>query len=219
MTLGRQAAELDFARDAFEKVCRLTEFLRYFEGHPLLCEHLALRGGTAINLTVFSLPRLSVDADYDFIGGSSLNEMRATREKLTAAIRQYLSAEGYALSAKSKSYHSLDSFVCTYENAAGNNDNLKIEINYSMRSHVLPLMQRPIETLGVFAPATVLTLDATELFASKIVALITRATPRDLYDVNNMVYQGLFGNPAIFALFGFSLISFDEKYCEAFLRG
>ena len=29
--------------------------------------HLLLKGGTAINLTVFDLPRLSVDIDMDFV--------------------------------------------------------------------------------------------------------------------------------------------------------
>lgn len=35
-------------------------------------------------------------------------------------------------------------------------------------------------------------LAAIEIFASKIVALLTRTAPRDLYDINNMVYFGLF---------------------------
>jgi predicted nucleotidyltransferase component of viral defense system len=192
--IGRQAAELGYTRDAFEKVCRLTEFLRYFEGHPLLSECLALKGGTAINLTVFSLPRLSVDVDLDFVGATSLDEMEDKRGKVTMALQQYLAAEGYLIGAKSKTYHALDSFVCSYKNAAGNNDNLKVEINYSLRSHVMPLKRRPIETLGVFVPATVLTLDVVELFAAKISALISRAAPRDLYDVDGMVASNIFNS-------------------------
>ena len=39
-----------------------------------------------------------------------------------------------------------------------------------------------------------LSLDPVEIFASKIVALLTRAAARDLYDVNNMVALGLFDN-------------------------
>jgi predicted nucleotidyltransferase component of viral defense system len=195
--IGRQAAELDFTRDAFEKVCRLIEFLRYFEGHPLLSEHLALKGGTAINLTLFALPRLSVDIDLDLSGDFSLDEMMETRGNVTGALRQYLAANGYVLNAKSKTRHSLDSFVCSYQNSAGNNDNLKVEINYSLRSHVLPLQKRSIETLGVFTPMTVLTLHAVELFAAKIVALLTRAAPRDLYDVTGIVDRGLAGDSEI----------------------
>ena len=66
ITLGRQARELGFVRDTFEKVCRLTEILSFIEDDPVLSNNLALKGGTAINLTIFDLPRLSVDIDLDF---------------------------------------------------------------------------------------------------------------------------------------------------------
>ena len=45
---------------------RLVEILNYFHDSPLLSKSLVLKGGTAINLTVFQLPRLSVDIDLDF---------------------------------------------------------------------------------------------------------------------------------------------------------
>jgi hypothetical protein len=45
-----------------------------------------------------------------------------------------------------------------------------------------------IFTVGdLFAPATVQTLAPMEIFGSKIVALLSRKAPRDLYDVNNML--------------------------------
>ena len=64
--LDRQAKELGFVRDTFEKVCRLTDVLTFMDSDPLQAESLALKGGTAINLTIFNLPRLSVDIDLDF---------------------------------------------------------------------------------------------------------------------------------------------------------
>ncbi len=39
---------------------------------------------------------------------------------------------------------------------------------------------------------TVRTLEATEIFAAKANALMSRAAARDLYDFNNMIYFGLF---------------------------
>jgi len=66
LTLGRQAKELGFVRDTFEKVCRLVDVLSFTESDPALCDSLALKGGTAINLAFFDLPRLSVDIDLDF---------------------------------------------------------------------------------------------------------------------------------------------------------
>ena len=71
MALGRQAKELGFVRDTFEKVCRLADVLKFFESDDMLSECLALKGGTAINLTILDLPRLSVDIDLDFSKNNS----------------------------------------------------------------------------------------------------------------------------------------------------
>ena len=107
-------------------------------------------------------------------------------------LRRYMAAEGYELSEKSKFFHSLDSFVYIYTNSAGVRDNIKIEINYSIRCHVLPFVSRPIETLGIFNHTSILSVAPIEIFASKIVALLTRSAARDLYDMSNMVTFGLF---------------------------
>lgn len=66
ISLGRQAKALGFVRDTFEKVCRLADVLSFMESDALLSKTLALKGGTAINLTIFNLPRLSVDIDMDY---------------------------------------------------------------------------------------------------------------------------------------------------------
>lgn len=63
------ANEQGFIRDNLEKVMRLVEILNYFHYSPLLSTSLVLKGGTAINLTVFQLPRLSVDI-YLTVGSS-----------------------------------------------------------------------------------------------------------------------------------------------------
>ena len=107
-------------------------------------------------------------------------------------IEKYMVAEGYEKSIKSKTSHSLDSMIFTYHNTAGINDNIKIEINYSMRVHIYPLVHRQIQTDGVLEKFEVLSVDGTEIFGSKIKALLDRAAPRDLYDVDNMVKYGLF---------------------------
>ncbi len=58
--LGQMAKQYGFVRDTFEKVLRLKEILTYLNTDEYLHEHLALKGGTAINMTIFNLPRLSV---------------------------------------------------------------------------------------------------------------------------------------------------------------
>ncbi len=190
--LSQQAKELHVNRDTFEKVCRLKEILKFFNESELLNKHLALKGGTAINLLFFNLPRLSVDIDLDLSVNLPKEEMMEVREKISALINKYMSAEGYILSVKTKSRHSRDSNVYEYINSAGTKDNIKIEINYSLRSHVLPIQKIKIPGNVFRDEFEVNTVSPVEIYASKTVALMTRAAVRDLYDMNYMIQIGLF---------------------------
>ena len=191
LLLGKQAKELGFVRDTYEKVCRLTDILKFFENDALLGNSLALKGGTAINLTIFNLPRLSVDIDLDFSKNVTRDEMMATRSIINDRIEKFMKANGYLLSPKSKQYHALDSFVYEYSNSGGMKDNIKVEINYMLRCHVLETEQRHFESSWEPIGVSVLSVAPIEIFASKIVALINRTAPRDLYDVYNLVKFGL----------------------------
>ncbi len=191
-TIGRQAKELGFVRDTFEKVCRLADVLKFFENDDILSRCLALKGGTAINLTIFNLPRLSVDIDLDFSENISRDEMLEKRPIITAHILKYMSANGYVLSGKSKQHHALDSFVFEYQNAGEMKDNIKIEINYMLRCHILPVTRRKVNLPWLSEKLSVLSVAPMEIFASKIVALLNRTAPRDLYDIYNLLEFGLF---------------------------
>lgn len=192
MTLGRQARELGFVRDTFEKVCRLADVLDTMQNDPLLSEKLALKGGTAINLTIFNLPRLSVDIDMDFAENLPREEMLTVREQIRERIGKYMASAGYSLSLRSKSYHALDSFVYEYQNAGGMKNNIKIEINYMNRCHVLPPLKRQVNLPWLDRDLHILSIDPLEIYGSKLVALLNRAAPRDLYDVYSMFQYGLF---------------------------
>jgi predicted nucleotidyltransferase component of viral defense system len=198
--LTEQARRLGFLTAPFEKMTRLNEILRFLNESDMLRESLALKGGTAINLTVFDLPRLSMDIDLDFTENLTREDTRIKRGKIAELLGLYMVAEGYTKHGKSKSTYILDSFVYSYSNVAGNSDNIKVEINYSLRSHVLPTATMTARTTEVFFPFPVRTLSPVEIFASKIVALSDRAAARDLYDLNNMVYYGLFDEPDIIML-------------------
>lgn len=180
-----------FIRDNLEKVMRLASILRYIHESRELGSKLALKGGTAINLTVFQMPRLSVDIDLDYTLNLSREEMLAERTKINSLLLQYMAAEGYTLSPSSKSPHTLDSWVFGYQNSGGNKDSIKIEINYSDRCHVLPIVERLI-SVDFLGEIVVTALAPVELFASKINALISRAAVRDIYDVQGMLHAGLF---------------------------
>lgn len=186
--------EYGFIRDSLEKILRLKEILIFLNSAELLREHLALKGGTAINLCIFNLPRLSVDIDMDYVPNDTHEVMFNVRNKITELINEYMKKEDYYLLQSSRFSHSLDSFHFQYINASGNKDMIKIEINYSLRAHlfepietnILPDFLNDGEKLRILHPI--------EIFAAKGNALINRAAARDLYDWNNMIQARLFQN-------------------------
>ena len=168
------AKEQGFIRDNLEKVMRLVEILNYFHDSPLLSKSLVLKGGTAINLTVFQLPRLSVDIDLDFTVDCNRESMLSIRQEVNNEILRYMESDGYHLAPGSKTPHTLDSWVFHYTNAAGNNDGIKIEINYSDRCHILPAIETHV-SIPFLSDVKVRSLSPVELFATKINALIGRS--------------------------------------------
>jgi predicted nucleotidyltransferase component of viral defense system len=190
--LGKKAEELGFVRDTLEKVTRLADVLEYLNTNPILKDSLALKGGTAINLTIFNLPRLSVDIDMDYLVNNSREEMLEQRVLVNSTIDRYMLSQGYTKNEKTKNPHSLDSWVYDYIGASGNRDNIKIEINYSLRAHVVQAEERPIITEHFLSEYRVKTLAPIEIYGSKINALLSRAAARDLYDARNMIHHKLF---------------------------
>lgn len=185
--LSEKAIELNFTRDTLEKALRLAEILTYLNTNPIMKDVLPLKGGTAINFTIFKLPRLSVDIDLDFHSTQTREEMLQSRTQITIDIETHMKTQEYTREISRKPSHSLEPLVFSYRNLGGSKDNIKIEINYSLRSHIFPLCLRSINTELFDTSIKVLCLDPIEIFASKINALINRAAARDLYDIHNMI--------------------------------
>ena len=191
--LTRLAQESNFIKDTLEKILRLSEILKFLNSDSVFMDKLALKGGTAINLTAVELPRLSVDIDLDFIVNVNKDELPEIKEKFKKRLTDYMWQEGYSL-AESRDHFALTSFLFNYINNVGNRDNIKVEINFLDRCHVLPLEKKKILTKGIVEDFQILTLNTIELYASKINALLSRATPRDLYDVNAMIENNVITN-------------------------
>ena len=206
-----------------EKVLRLTNVLN-FVNKTEFGEYLCLKGGTAINLFLLDLSRLSVDIDYDFSLNCSKEEMLSMRKLITDKIINYMINDGYQLSDNSKYYHSLDSLVFSYFTTSGSNDNLKIEINYSNRVHVFsPILKTKALVLGKEITTNMLSLY--DLIGSKINALINRTVPRDFYDFYNLLMNSKYDYNLLKKVVIFYLvvgsndsISVDEKIKICFER-
>lgn len=186
--LNGLAKESNFSRNTLEKVLRLIDFLNLFNTHQELKGKYVLKGGTAINLCLFDLLRLSVDIDLNFNGDYNREEMEEIRLLHKKVITEQASLMGYALSAKSRFTFTLDSYLLQYKNVVGGNDYIKLELNYSNRIQLLtPVIYK---TSSLLVPSVaVLALDKIELYATKIAALVGRTTARDIFDVYQMIEQ------------------------------
>lgn len=180
------AAKTGFIKDNIEKVLRLIDLLEAINTLPEFAGNLALKGGTAINLCIVDCPRLSVDIDLDYAENLPKDEMAAVRVKLKENLIDYIRDNGYTLSEKPRGHFALDSLLLSYLATSGNKDNIKLEINYIDRAHILPLEMREVKTALADHNIQALTLNPIEIYASKAVALFSRTTPRDLYDVYTM---------------------------------
>jgi len=63
--LSREVAATGFSGESLEKVFRLMALLDALNSHPFLKARIVLKGGTALNLFHFDVPRLSVDIDLN----------------------------------------------------------------------------------------------------------------------------------------------------------
>jgi hypothetical protein len=144
--------------------------------------HFAIKGGTALNLFLHDLPRLSVDIDVVFINHRLDREaaLQAIAAELSA-ISQKLEAMGYEARLLRNSASNESKLM-----VVGPQAQVKVEVNEVFRGTLLPLQQRPLSaaTEEEFAQAVSLPLLATaELYGSKLVAAMDRQHPRDLFDV------------------------------------
>jgi len=69
-----------FNAGAVEKVCFLLKLLNMLNAHPFIKHKFVLKGGTALNLFFFEMPRLSVDIDLNYIGEVDRAKMLEERE-------------------------------------------------------------------------------------------------------------------------------------------
>ncbi len=73
------AQELNVQKQTLERVLRLIDVLEFINTDSYLNNKLALKGGTAINLTFYNYMRLSVDIDLDYIGSNDREQMMIDR--------------------------------------------------------------------------------------------------------------------------------------------
>ena len=128
-----------------------------------------MKGGTAINLFVQNMPRLSVDIDVAYL------PWQVPRDDALQAINQELAAIASRLAPLGLRTRLIRSKDLGDTKLIVDNDTsqVKVEVNMVFRGTVLPIEQRPLsgrtaELFGVELDLPILAPD--ELYASKLVA-------------------------------------------------
>ena len=191
--LQREAAATGFAAEALEKVIRLLVLLEGLRSHPFLKTRLVLKGGTALNLFVFDVPRLSVDIDLNYIGAADRETMLAERPQFERAVEAVCSRLDLAVR-RVPAEHAGGKWRLAYVAASGRSGRLELDANFLLRVPLWPPLRAASRCVGSFGAVDIPLLDLHELAAGKVVALLSRSAPRDLYDVRELLgHPGLDG--------------------------
>ena len=184
-----EAQATGFRPEVLEKVIHLLGLLDMFEAHPFLRGRLALKGGTALNLFLFDLPRLSVDIDLNYIGAVGLDEMTAERPEVEMAVRAVCSREGFN-PIRLPHAHAGGKWRLRYESALGEGGNLELDLNFMFRVPLWPVANQDSRAVGSYKASGVPVLDVHELAAGKLAALLARHASRDLFDAHMLLTRG-----------------------------
>jgi predicted nucleotidyltransferase component of viral defense system len=155
---------------------------------PVIFEspHFALKGGTALNLFVQDLPRLSVDIDVVFTDHTLERDtaLRVIGDSLQAA-KGKLERMGYSATVRKTQTGDEAKLM-----VASHTSQIKVEVNYVFRGTLLPDARRSLVPLArdLFTTAMELpVLAIPELYGSKLVAALDRQHPRDWFDLAAMI--------------------------------
>ena len=169
---------MDTASPYYGQVRLLTRVL------PLVAveKSFALKGGTAINLFVRDLPRLSVDIDLVYLPmddrDTALKNVAEALSRIADAVIAAMPGTE-VIRAFEQQADALRLFV------SQNDDRIKIELSPVLRGSVFPEELREVSPAveEQFGYVEMQLLSIPDLYAGKICAALDRQHPRDLFDV------------------------------------
>lgn len=187
--LQQAAGEAGYPVDSYEKVYTLVRVLDGLRSHPFLGSRLALKGGTAVNLFVLDLPRLSVDIDLNYIGAVDRGTMLAERPRVEQALTQVFGRAGLTVK-RAPTEHAGGKWRLSYATALGRPGSLEVNVNFLLRTPLWPAGPRDSRPIGPEVARGIVVLDEHELAAGKLAALMARSASRDLFDARELLRAG-----------------------------
>jgi predicted nucleotidyltransferase component of viral defense system len=165
------------------QVALLIRALPFVAAEP----EFALKGGTAINLFVRPLPRLSVDIDLTYL---PVADRALSLAAIDAALRRIAGRIGASIAgAKVQVTQLADESSATKLVVRRDNAQVKIEVTPVLRGTVYdPIISAVVpEVEDAFGFAEMQIVSFADLYAGKIVAAVDRQHPRDLFDVRDLL--------------------------------
>jgi predicted nucleotidyltransferase component of viral defense system len=172
----------------------------------------ALKGGTAINLFVREMPRLSVDLDLVF------TDHAVPREQALRSITQSIRRTTKRLKDRGFEARAITTTGVgdTKLLARRNGLEVKIEVNFVIRGTVHPARAASLSAKArevLFADLEIPVVSLEDMYAGKLVAALDRQHPRDLFDVMQLYsHEGI--TPAIRRAFVVYLASHNRPVHE-----
>ncbi len=186
-TLIKQAEATGFRPDMLEKVGLLLQLLDAIRSHPFLKNKLVLKGGTALNLFIFDVPRLSIDIDLNYVGAADRETMLAERPRVEEALQAVFSREGFTVR-RMPAEHAGGKWQLRYPSAGGQGGNLEVDVNFMFRIPLWPVQTIDSRPVGIWQAVDIQVVDIHELAAGKLSALLSRQQARDLFDCSNLFH-------------------------------
>ena len=165
------------------KFYKQVELLLKILPEALAEDCFSLKGGTAINMFVRDMPRLSVDIDLCY---HLIEDRKTTLNKINEAlmsISKKICSKYTYISVKN---HPPVEGIVTRLYISEGTTTIKVEVNFVLRGTVNPcvdldLCEKSQEIFKTFRTARCLSIE--DLYGGKICAALDRQHPRDLFDI------------------------------------
>ncbi len=174
-----------FSPENIEKVLRLFDILNEIFALPELSKYYALKGGTALNMFYFTIPRLSVDIDLNY-QGENRDEMLENKARHEKIFQKLFQQKGYEIR-RMPSEHAGGKWRLGFKNIIGQPQNLEVDLAYMLRVPLMPTELRSSQDFCGYKAENIRLLDIHELAAGKFCALLSRCKPRDLFDAHRLL--------------------------------
>lgn len=170
--------------EAYQRQVRLL-----IQALPIIAREpdFALKGGTAINLFIRDMPRLSVDIDLTYLPvasrARSLAAIEAAMNRMGAGLAKEIPNAKVTPSKRAGDEIVTRLIVQVYD------VQIKIEVTPVLRGCVYPAQMRPVspQVERQFGFAEMPVVSFPDLYAGKIMAALDRQHPRDLFDVRDLL--------------------------------